>query len=642
MESSPDTAPASVPDNGQALRLARKAWRLLHVDSARAIALAEQALALAEANAEADAAAWARLSRGFHLLYFAAPDDAKGELAAAREQLEALGDRAGVILAGAGLARAMWRSGQFRPALDAVLALRDEGLRVLDGEQRGVLLNTIAGCYSSVGQPDQAFAYMFEALRLSPPAPDRGYDVVLLCNLSDELLQLGDYHEALRCIDDALDRCADLNNPRLVSVLLINRIICLTELGRAREALSDVTRVRVYPTDARGRGAIATHFETMAVAALRAGRAEFAGELINQALAVKRQPIPDEHVELAVAQALLAVEQGDRDGALAYLQRVAHLVGDAEIAIDAADDAAGVADARAAADGLSLRMRCLYFQTLSEIHERAVRPVQALAAMRRWQQLHVERAHRASRARYQAAALQTEILRMQHKLADQDARRRATERARAELEAVNQQLSRRVEQVQALETALRAQAIRDELTGLFNRRHLNAVLPSMLALAQRSGEPLAVAIIDLDDFKAINDRHGHLAGDTLLAAFGRLLARSSRQSDIVCRYGGEEFCLLMPRTDALTAQLKLQAVLLDWRDACFDLNGTTVRGLAFSAGVTDSQVAAESGTADETALLKAADDRLLDAKRSGRNRVLGPAHAWPVPDLPAAVRATGT
>ena len=78
-----------------------------------------------------------------------------------------------------------------------------------------------------------------------------------------------------------------------------------------------------------------------------------------------------------------------------------------------------------------------------------------------------------------------------------------------------------------------------------------------MALAQREHQALAVAIIDLDHFKAVNDRYGHGAGDTLLAAFGRLLPAHCRKSDVACRYGGEEFCLLMPRTDAVTAQRKV-------------------------------------------------------------------------------------
>ena len=80
--------------------------------------------------------------------------------------------------------------------------------------------------------------------------------------------------------------------------------------------------------------------------------------------------------------------------------------------------------------------------------------------------------------------------------------------------------------MQALQSELEKQATRDFLTGLFNRRHLNDVLPQMLAQARREQQPLAVAIIDLDHFKAVNDRHGHVAGDTLLASFGSLLNKT--------------------------------------------------------------------------------------------------------------------
>ena len=111
--------------------------------------------------------------------------------------------------------------------------------------------------------------------------------------------------------------------------------------------------------------------------------------------------------------------------------------------------------------------------------------------MRIWQRLHVARAHLASRARYQAAALQTELLRLQHKLDEKRSQRRATERARAELETTNAQLSRKMAEVQALQEALHQQAMRDALTGLFNRRHLNETLPTAFALAQREHQALA-------------------------------------------------------------------------------------------------------------------------------------------------------
>jgi len=206
---------------------------------------------------------------------------------------------------------------------------------------------------------------------------------------------------------------------------------------------------------------------------------------------------------------------------------------------------------------------------------------------------------------------------LQHRLDEKDAEKRATERARGALVAINEELSRRVREVQSLQEALRQQATQDTLTGLFNRRHLNDTLPQLHALARREGQPLALVIIDMDHFKQVNDDHGHAAGDQLLAAFGELLAGQSRRSDVACRYGGEEFCLLMPRTDAATARRKVQALLRRWRGQRFDLGTVRLEGQSFSAGVADTTLA--PGTPD--ALLKAADDALLAAKRQGRNRI---------------------
>ncbi len=595
MSSPPTRTPTST-----ALRLARRSWKLQHVDSQRAIACAEKALAQALAAGDVTAESWARLSRGFHLLYFATPGEAAPELTHAQRCFETTGDRAGHILAGVGLARGLWRAGRFRESLQRVLSLRDEGMRVLRPGQRGILLNTIAGCYSAQGQSEQAFAYMYQALRDAGPAQAHGFDAVLHCNLAHELLQLGDCQEALRHVDQGIARCAALKNGRLLSVLLINRVICLTELNRPNEALPDIERVLALPADASGRGTMSSAFETLAIAALRAGEAALGGRLVEQALRAPPTPNPDEQVERIVAAAMLEQARGRLPQALAELERALPWVGGD------------------GAEGLSLRLRCLAFLSLADLHERAGDAAQALASMRVWQRLHLERAELASRARYQAAALQTELLRLQHKLEENDARRRATERARSELEAINQQLSHKIEEVQALQAALRQQATRDFLTGLFNRRHLNDTLPSMLALAERDQQPLAVAIIDFDHFKAVNDQHGHAVGDMLLAAFGRLLIEQGRKSDVACRYGGEEFCLLMPRTDAQAACRKVKALLKLWRSTVFALDGITLSGLSFSAGVCDSRQAPQSGAA----LLKVADDSLLQAKDLGRSRVL--------------------
>jgi len=601
----PTMAPRPVRSTtSAALRMARRAWTLQHVDSPSSIALARKALVRALDRADTAAEGWARLVHGFHGLYFATPADAEPELLRARDCFDATADRAGFILADAGLARGLWRSGRSREALERVLALRDEGLQVLKRDQRGILLNTIAGCFSAQGHSEQAFAYMYQALRGAGPNQGHGFDAVLHCNLAHELLQLGDCPEALRHVDQGIARAAELENSRLTAVLLINRILCLIELGRPADALPDIARVLQMPTDESGRGRMSSHFETFAIAAFRAGETALGHEMAALAAGAPETPLVDEKVERCVAASLAAQARGDLELASTCLDAALPLVG--------ADDGDGVAD------GLSLRLRCLYFLARTDLHERRGDARLALASLRAWQRVHHERAQLASRARYQAAALQTELLRMQHQLEENVARRRRTERARAELEVANRELSARIAEVQSLQEALRQQATRDFLTGLFNRRHLNDALPAMLALAARDRQALAVAIIDLDHFKTVNDEYGHAAGDALLTAFGELLVKQGRRSDIACRYGGEEFCLLMPRTDAQAARRKVSELLRIWRTMVFRFDSATLVGQTFSAGICDSQMHRQT----MAALLKAADDALLAAKQLGRARVL--------------------
>ncbi|KAB2949047.1 MAG: diguanylate cyclase, partial [Thermoanaerobaculia bacterium] len=122
------------------------------------------------------------------------------------------------------------------------------------------------------------------------------------------------------------------------------------------------------------------------------------------------------------------------------------------------------------------------------------------------------------------------------------ARRRA-ERALAE---ANERLREKLEEIEKLQATLREQALRDALTGLYNRRYLEDALERELARARRERAPLSVALIDLDRFKETNDTLGHQAADEVLRRFGALLAALTRQSDVACRYGGDEFVVLMP------------------------------------------------------------------------------------------------
>jgi diguanylate cyclase (GGDEF)-like protein len=579
-----------------ALRCARQAWKLQYANSARSQALTEQALVRALARGDVEAEGWARLTLGHYRLRHDSPTEALVELEAAQRCFSSCGDRRGEIMAQVAQARCHWRQGQVLAPLKRMMALRNEAMQVLKAEERSMMLNVIAGCHSSRGDSPEAFAYLYQALRESHASRGHGFDVVLLCNLAHELLQLGDYYEALKYIDEGIERCRSMSNSHLLGVLLLNRVLCLTDLDRPDEAMEEVARL----SKLLGETARADSVETcavMALAALRAGRSEEASRLCRTAEeAVTEETLAEEALALIIAHA-----------------EVLRTRGEMKQAIDVLDGAEPLP-----AEALTLRARCLFFQTRAAALEACGDAERALADLRHWQSLHQDRALMASKGRYQAASLQTELLRLQKQRDESESRRRASERAKAELEEINGKLSQKVREVESLQAALQDQAVRDFLTGLYNRRYLNDVLPPMLALAQRHDEPLAVAVIDLDHFKEVNDEYGHAAGDRVLATFGKLLRARMRRSDIACRYGGEEFCVLMPRTTAPVARAKLEQILRAWRAMRFDLGGKLLAGASFSVGIAEST----STPGNAETLLNAADHCALLAKRKGRGRVM--------------------
>ncbi len=172
--------------------------------------------------------------------------------------------------------------------------------------------------------------------------------------------------------------------------------------------------------------------------------------------------------------------------------------------------------------------------------------------------------------------------------------------------------------LQEREQKLHEQAISDPLTGLYNRRYLGEFLSRELVRARRSATPVAVVLIDLDRFKRINDTFGHEAGDRVLTAVGVLLKSKVRGSDIACRYGGEEFVLIMPQAGVDAANKRAE----DIRSAvaALELNhgGKSLGRLTASFGI--GLFPDHAGDIDS--LLRVADVALYAAKGAGRNRVI--------------------
>jgi diguanylate cyclase (GGDEF)-like protein len=188
--------------------------------------------------------------------------------------------------------------------------------------------------------------------------------------------------------------------------------------------------------------------------------------------------------------------------------------------------------------------------------------------------------------------------------------------AEIELGILNAQRGRIIDEVEQLQSKLRDASVRDPLTGLFNRRYLDATLQRELHRARREGTPLALLMVDADHFKRINDHYGHAGGDEVLRAVAGVLTGSHRSEDVVCRFGGEEFVVVLPGSDLALAQARAEEVRLSIERLQIATDGGFAR-VTVSVGV-----ATRRADEDAESLFKRADLAVYAAKAGGRNRVV--------------------
>jgi diguanylate cyclase (GGDEF)-like protein len=168
-----------------------------------------------------------------------------------------------------------------------------------------------------------------------------------------------------------------------------------------------------------------------------------------------------------------------------------------------------------------------------------------------------------------------------------------------------------------MQSKLRSQAIRDPLTNLFNRRYLDDTFDRELAGAAREGYPVCVIMLDIDHFKKVNDTYGHEAGDFILKTMAKTLAERNRRGDFACRFGGEEFVVVMPNMAMKSAYRRAEELR------------TTLNSLSVPYGRFNLTISISMGIAsyptngdDHESVLRAADHAIYAAKQAGRDHIL--------------------
>jgi diguanylate cyclase (GGDEF)-like protein len=570
----------------------QRAWELAYPDPPAARAAALQALDLCP-DGSLDAA-WAHWLLALVDVRTAAPASARLHGSRARETFDAHQLRRGQALCDEVEAIAARRAGDLdlsRSIQDAIDHGDDPAYEPFD---RFLAHNSRAITAKLLGEIDRALSHFHDALAAAESCAWEGPRITALGNL-------GGYHYDLFNLADA-------------------RSLCAQALHASREA-----GARAMVTAAAANLIVVHHAlsepaQSLVLAEFLVGHPEeqLPGGVRQAALQIALAYL--DNGELDRAESWLAdspAEQfadGDSQTFWAWLcARVLLARGDAPAACELAERTLA---SRGAILGQPYdRMELL--RVAAEASEAIGSFAAALDHERRAHAVYQDLVGYGARARLRALQASHDFARVERQLEIAQKCRAEAETDRRRLVDLNRALEAKVAETELLHAQLREQALRDALTGLHNRRYLFEIAPGLIEMARRQAQPLSVALIDLDHFKALNDGYGHGAGDAVLQRFSQLLQSHLRRSDVLCRYGGEEFVVVMPGLDLDIAAVTMTRVLEAYHAQRVEHLKRQLPPGTFSAGI-----AAFPTHGDRLEhLLGRADKALYKAKANGRARV---------------------
>lgn len=584
----PPSSSVATPDEIDALNA--QAWELRNSNPQEGMPLAVRAREEARAAGYVRGEALALRSAGACRCMLEDYDAALAELEAARRLFEGLGDRSGKATSLNWIGKVHLR----RADLRASFRMHHEALRLQceigDRAGEGESLSLLGDVYFQLGDLASALEHYQAGLRIDEEQGDELGISHGVNNVGNVHGELGDYARALEYHTRAAALKQQLGDDRGHAITLSN--IGLTyrnqaDYGHALDCFEQAIGI------ARKLGDRSVEAHVLE---------EIAGLYLASGNPVAALSFFRESVEVARASDGLFAEVDSRIG-----------IGNALVALGRADEASSELE-EVLALAQRIDSRWLIFRAhlaLSEAYEAAGDHAQALEHFRAYHRVEDEVFSAEAERRIQFTIAQVEVER-----SEREAELLRTKND--ELSAANEEKARLLEVLRQQAEELERLSREDALTGLFNRRHVDAALALEWERARRFGRDLSVAVADVDHFKAVNDRFSHAVGDEVLRRVAEILRAGTRAVDVVGRWGGEEFVLLLVETPperaaGLCEKLRAAVEAHDWP--------AVAPGLAVTLSL---GVAGSGEAADPAALLAAADARLYQAKRAGRNRVVSP------------------
>jgi diguanylate cyclase (GGDEF)-like protein len=594
------------PDLGEqtspAMQAVNRAWRYQYSDLREARASAANAVSLAEESQDSRALAYALFQSAYASIRIGMSDEATTHAAECRALFEALQDDRGVWLARAIESLCLRLDGEADKSIRLLQELAAHPPLNATSTDLFVVHVALSLGYRYLGLLEPALKWHYQAVDTARDTTDQLLLASTLCNLGGYHTDLHNPEEGCRLLEEGLTLASSCDADRTTIIIALNLAQTYAMLGRHDEALALAEKYLTAERYILAIGASEPEVPlTLALAYANANRPDDAGRVfdsIRGELVRSNRDAGTPQVFWTYVEARIALAAGAplRTTEIA----LATLDGLDEAAVDSPSYLMNLhATTAAAYEAIGDHQRALFHERRrATIYERLARLAAHVAGLTHTIRHELDTT-RAERDR--VVVLHAEL-----------------EREHERLATLNGALKVQIAENQRLHDELKEQNYRDALTGLHNRRYLYERGPRLLAKSIEEGTSLCLVMLDLDHFKYLNDLHGHVVGDRVLVALGKLLRDSLREGDIVCRVGGEEFAMILPSTSATVARERLTSMLDDCRRLqTVEGDGPLPTDLTFSAGIAKAH---EHHTTID-ALMIAADRLLYKAKNDGRSRI---------------------